>query len=225
MAILKSKMTLAVAAAAGVSLVATVVIPRTLGFFDASTANPGNSFSSGTLTMSNDKDGSLVVTVASDMKPGDVSCGTVTVKNTGSLPAQLELSESAVTGGGASSFGRYLQMHIVQDGSFSSGCTLAAGGSDVYAAGAFDSLPITKLTGGIAGPTPAAGSAVGDWASNESHTYAIVVSFPNSGAATPPAFPATPAPTNADNQYQSKTASATLNWYSTQSTVSVTTVN
>lgn len=220
MGILKSKMTLAVAAAAGVSLVATVVIPRTLGFFDASTSNPGNSFTSGTLTMSNDHDGNLVLSVASGMKPGDVACGRVTIANTGSLPAQVELSESAVTGGGASSFGRYLQMSIVQDGNFSSGCTPDGNGTSVYS-GAFDSLPITNLTGnGTAGT----GEAAGNWNASESHAYAIVVSFPNSGSATPPAFPATPQPTNSDNAYQNKSASATLDWYSTQSTVSVTTV-
>jgi len=220
MAILKSKMALAVAAAAGVSLVATVVIPRTLGFFDASTSNPGNSFTSGTLTMSNDHNGNLVVSVASGMKPGDVACGLVTIANTGSLPAQVELSESAVTGGGASSFGRYLQMSIVQDGGFSSNCTRDGNGSSVYS-GAFDSLPITALTGnGTAGT----GEAAGNWNASESHAYAIVVSFPNSGSVTPPAFPATPQPTNADNAYQNKSAGATLNWYSTQSTVSVTTV-
>jgi Camelysin metallo-endopeptidase len=219
MSILKSKMTLAVAAAAGVSLVATVVIPRTLGFFDATTSNAGNSFSSGTLTMSNDHNG-LVVTVSSNMKPGDVACGRVTIKNTGSLPAQVELSQSSVVGGGAASFGRALQMNIVQDGSFSSGCTLAAGGTSIYNS-SFDSLPITPLTGnGTAGT----GEAAGDWNAAEQHAYAIVVTFPNSGSATPPAFPATPNPTNSDNAYQNKSASATLNWYSTQSTVSVTTV-
>jgi hypothetical protein len=220
MSILKSKMTLAVAAAAGVSLVATVVIPRTLGFFDATTSNPGNSVASGTLTMSNDHNGALVVTVGSDMKPGDVACGLVTIKNTGSLPAQVELSQSAVVGGGAASFGRYLKMNVVQNGSFSSGCTLAAGGTSVYN-NSFDSLPITALTGsGTAGT----GEAAGDWNAAEQHAFAIVVTFPNSGSATPPAFPATPAAANADNAYQNKTASATLSWYSTQSTVSVTTV-
>lgn len=217
MGILKSKMTLAVAAAAGVSLVATVVIPRTLGFFDASTSNPGNSFSSGTLTMSNSKDGGLVLTVASDMKPGDVACGHVAVKNTGSLPAQVELSEADLTG---STLEGYLTMRIVDGGTLGADCSVT-GGTDVYATGAFNALPITKLTGsGTAGT----GEAAGDWNSNESHTYNIVVSFPNSGSATPPAFPATPQPTNSDNAYQDQTASATLNWYSTQSTVSVTTV-
>jgi len=220
MGIIKSKMALAVAAAAGVSLVATVVIPRTLGFFDASTSNPGNSLSSGTLTMTNSKNGHLILSVSSNMKPGDVACGSVTITNSGSLPGQVELSESNVVGGGAASFGRDLQMNIVQGGSFSSGCTLAAGGSSVYNS-SFDSLPITKLTGnGTAGT----GEAAGDWNSTEAHTFAVVVSFPNSGNATPPAFPATPQPTNSDNQYQNQTASAELDWYSTQSTVSVTTV-
>jgi hypothetical protein len=221
MGILKSKMALAVAAAAGVSLVATVVIPRTLGFFDASTSNTGNSFSSGTLTMSNDHSGALVVSVSSDMKPGDVACGLVTIENTGSLPAQVELSEASVTGGGTNSFGRDLQMSIVQDGGFAANsCTPDGNGTSVWS-GAFDSLPITALTGNLTGGT---GNAAGDWDASESHAYAIVVTFPNSGSATPPAFPATPQPTNADNAYQNKTASATLNWYSTQSTVSVTTV-
>ena len=221
MGFLKSKMTLAVAAAAGVSVVATVVIPRTLGFFDATTSNPGNSLSSGTLTMSNDHNGALVVTVASNMKPGDVACGKVIIKNTGSLPAQVEVSEPSVTGD--SGFAGYLTMHIKQDGTLNADCTIT-GGTDVYPTGAFNALGITKLNGSVAAPTPPAGSAVNDWPSLESHTFAIVVTFPNSGNAAPPVFPATPPALNSDNVYQSKTASATLNWYSTQSTVSVTTV-
>src|ERR1044072_9811130 len=98
MAIIKSRMALAVAAAAGASLVATVVIPRTLGFFDATTSNPGNGAASGTLAMTNDRSDNLVVSVGSDMKPGDVACRLVTITNSGSLPAQVELSESAVSG-------------------------------------------------------------------------------------------------------------------------------
>jgi hypothetical protein len=217
MGIIKSRMALAVAAAAGVSLVATVVIPRTLGFFDATTSNTGNSLSSGTLAMTNDKDGNLVVTVASGMKPGDVACGHVLVTNSGSLPAQVELSEADLTG---STLEGYLKMRIVKDGTLGSDCSIT-GGSNVYSTAAFNAVPITKVNGsGVAGT----GEAAGDWNSAESHTFNIVVSFPNSGSATAPAFPATPAPTNSDNQYQSQTASATLNWYSTQSTVSVTTV-
>ncbi|HXA29860.1 MAG TPA: TasA family protein [Candidatus Angelobacter sp.] len=210
-------MTLAVAAAAGVSLVATVVIPRTLGFFDATTSNPGNSFTAGTLTMTNDKTGALVVTVPSNMKPGDIACGHVTVTNSGSLPAQVELSEAALTG---STLESYLKMHIVKGGTLDAACAIS-GGSDVYATGAFNGVPITKVAGiGTAGT----GEAAGDWNPSEAHTFNVVVTFPNSGAATPPAFPATPNPTNSDNQYQNQNASATLNWYSTQSTVSVTTV-
>src|SRR5215203_3419956 len=52
--------------------------------FSASGANPSNTCTAGTLTMSNSNDAAAVLT-ASNWKPGDTQTGTVDIQNTGSL--------------------------------------------------------------------------------------------------------------------------------------------
>ncbi len=65
----------------------------------AQTANPGNSVASGTLTMTNDKDGMFLFDV-SNVKPGDAPAPTeVTVTNTGSIPMAVKLTQGNVVNG------------------------------------------------------------------------------------------------------------------------------
>ena len=64
--------------------------------FTAQTANPGNSFASGTLSMSNSKD-TIAVLTATGMKPGDTSIGTVDIGNTGSLSGVFTLTRTNLT--------------------------------------------------------------------------------------------------------------------------------
>jgi spore coat-associated protein N len=61
--------------------------------FGSHSANPANTFSSGTLLQSNSKNGVAIVT-GSNLKPGDVRSGEVTITNTGSLAGTFKLSES-----------------------------------------------------------------------------------------------------------------------------------
>jgi hypothetical protein len=60
--------------------------------FSSQTANPTNTFASGTLTQTNSKNGVAIVTGA-NMKPGDVKTGDVTITNTGSLAGVFKLTE------------------------------------------------------------------------------------------------------------------------------------
>ena len=64
--------------------------------FSASSANPGNTFTAGTLTMSNSKDNAAIFT-ASNMKPGDSTTGTVDIENTGSLAGTFTLTRTALS--------------------------------------------------------------------------------------------------------------------------------
>lgn len=66
--------------------------------FTSTTANTISSVTSGTLTQSNSKDGKAIFNLT-DMKPGDVVNGSLTIKNTGSLPAGFSLTETASTNG------------------------------------------------------------------------------------------------------------------------------
>jgi hypothetical protein len=64
--------------------------------FTASSANPSNTFSTGTLTMSNSNDKRAILSM-SGMRPNDTKEGLVDIKNTGNLSGVFTLTRSAVT--------------------------------------------------------------------------------------------------------------------------------
>lgn len=66
--------------------------------FTSTTANTISSVTSGTLTHTNSKDNAAVFTLT-NLKPGDTLTGSLTLKNTGSLPAAFSLTEKSSTNG------------------------------------------------------------------------------------------------------------------------------
>jgi hypothetical protein len=66
--------------------------------FTAQTLNPANAAAAGTLQQTNSLAGASIYNL-SNMKPGDTVQGYVTIKNSGTLAANLKLTESAVTNG------------------------------------------------------------------------------------------------------------------------------
>ena len=63
--------------------------------FTAQSANPANVFSTGTLTMSNNRADAAVLT-ASGLRPGESKDGTVDIANTGSLSGAFTLARGAL---------------------------------------------------------------------------------------------------------------------------------
>lgn len=61
--------------------------------FTSSSSNPANTFSSGTLSQTNDKANAAILSL-SGMKPGSTTNGSVTITNTGTLPGAFTLSKS-----------------------------------------------------------------------------------------------------------------------------------
>lgn len=64
--------------------------------FTSTTANTISSVTAGTLTHTNSKDNAAVFTLT-NLKPGDTLTGSLTLKNTGSLPAAFSLTEKTST--------------------------------------------------------------------------------------------------------------------------------
>jgi hypothetical protein len=64
--------------------------------FTASAANPGNVFTTGTLTIGNTPGTALLT--AGSLKPGDTATGTVDITNTGSLAGDFALKTANSTG-------------------------------------------------------------------------------------------------------------------------------
>ncbi len=63
----------------------TVTSDKTSASFTATTTNPGNSFGSATLTMSNDKSAAASLINLANLVPGDTANRTVTISNTGNV--------------------------------------------------------------------------------------------------------------------------------------------
>ena len=144
-----------VAVGGAAALTALTVTPGTFGGFTSTTSNPNNSVQAGTLTMTNSAGGSAVVassqTVNKDnMKPGDSVTGSVTITNSGTLPANLTLSISNST----NTFPSGAVNLLIKDGA-----------STVYDG------PVANTSAPIA--------LGGTWAASASHVYDVTVSIPS----------------------------------------------
>lgn len=139
-------------------LAATGVVAGSGATFSSQSANPSNTFASGTLTQSNSKSGTSIVTGA-NMKPGDVKTGEVTIKNTGSIAGDFKLAETNDTNG------------------------FNAGSLNLKIEDVSGATPSTVYNGDL-GSVSASGISLGSFAAGEAHTYrftvTLVSSAPNS---------------------------------------------
>jgi len=143
-----------VAVSGAAAIGALVVTPGTFGGFTSASSNPGNSVTAGTLTMTNSAANAAVVTAASapskdNMQPGDSATGSVTITNSGSLPADMTVSVASVV----SSFPAGTVNLKINEGS-----------TVVYDNAVTNAGPL-----GL-------GST---WTAGESHTYTVTVSIPS----------------------------------------------
>jgi spore coat-associated protein N len=160
-------------AALATVLVAVGITGASGANFNAQTANPANTFTAGTLSMSNSKLNAAILT-ASNMRPGDpASTGTVDIANTGSLSAPFLLSQGTLTNTDAAfPMAAKLNLVITDCGDFSSGTPVCGDANDVV-----------KYTGGTVAQMGTAGhlvSALGTFAAGEKHTYKFSVALDSS---------------------------------------------
>ena len=130
-------------------LVAGAVAVGSGATFTSTTNNTISSVTSGTLSHTNSKDGKAIFTIPSNLKPGDIVNGAVTITNTGSLPAAFSLTE--VTSANAFT-GSNLTLTITEAGK---------------------TTPVYDGTFG--GLTDGTKNALGTYASNEARTYTFTV--------------------------------------------------
>lgn len=135
--------------------------------FTASSANPANTFSSGTLTMENSKDGVAVLS-ASNLRPTDSAQGTVDIKNTGSLSGAFTLSRGVpVDSDGSNPMSAKLNVTVVDCGAFAGATAPTCGDGD----------DVGKYSGTLAamGTAGNAIGALGSFAGGEQHRYRFTV--------------------------------------------------
>jgi spore coat-associated protein N len=158
--------------------------------FTASSANPANTFSSGTLSITNSKEGAAVLT-ATNLKPGGTAAtGTVDIQNSGSLSGAFTLSRTApVDSDSSNPLSSKLNLTIVDCGTFVGATPPTCGdGDDVskYSAGTIAQM----------GTTGHLVSALGTYAASEKHRYLFTVQLDSS----------------AGNPFQGGTSSVEFDW-------------
>jgi spore coat-associated protein N len=153
--------------------------------FNATSANAGNTFTSGTLSHSNNKNGAILT--ASLMKPGDSQTGTVDIKNTGDIAGVFSVAKTVTAGDTA--FANQLDLKIEDLGD--PAATPAATPATVYN-GKLGTMPTqSNLTGAA-------------WAAGATHQYKFTVTFPNTSGAN-----------GQDNGYMGKSSTVRFDWEST----------
>lgn len=126
--------------------VAGAIVVGSGATFTSQSQNPGNSFTAGTLEQTNSKEDAAVFNL-DNLKPGDTLNGSLTITNSGTLPAKFTLTETASSNG------------FTQDDKLTLTIKEQGASSNIWS-GTFGALEdAQKLTLG------------GDWAAGESHTY------------------------------------------------------
>jgi hypothetical protein len=138
-------------------LIAAAVAVGSTAVFTSSSANPGNAFTAGTLTLSG-SNGAILS--ADKMVPGDSKTGSVTISNTGDVSGKFTLSSSitADTPGPQAGTPPALLSDVLQ-------LTVKEGATTIYS-GLLKGMPQ---------------QALGTWAASSSHTYDFTVTFPEGG--------------------------------------------
>jgi spore coat-associated protein N len=154
-------------AALATVLVAVGITAASGADFTATSANPANTFATGTLSISNTKTGAAVLTAAS-MKPGDAPrTGQVDIGNTGTLSGAFTLSRGTPDDSdGTNPLSKKLNLTVVDCGDFSSGTPSCDGGDPV------------KYTGTVADMSSAV--ALGTFAGGAKHRYEFSVEVDSS---------------------------------------------
>jgi hypothetical protein len=171
-------------AALSTALVAVGVTVASGADFTASSANPSNTFSTGTLSIDNSREGSAILS-ASNLRPGDpASTGLVDIANSGSLSGAFSLSRQApVDSDAANPLSGKLNLTVVDCGTFAGTAPACGDGDDT-----------TVYSGTIAGMTGS--RALGTFAGGQKHRYKFSVALDSS----------------AGNAYQGATSSVEFDW-------------
>jgi hypothetical protein len=179
---------LALGALASLAL-ATAAVVGAGADFTAASANPANTFATGTLAMVNSKAGAAILTAA-DLEPaGAAATGDVDIENSGSLSGTFTLVRGAISDSDAANpLSAKLNVSVTDCGLFAGATPPACGDGD----------DVTKYTGTLAdmGTAGHAVSSMGDFAGADKRRYRFSVSLDGS----------------ADDAYQGDTASVELNW-------------
>ena len=132
--------------------------------FTASSANPANTFASGTLSILNSNEGTAVLSAGNLRPDGTPAVGTVDIENSGSLSGDFTLSRTApVDSDGTNPLSGKLNLTVVDCGAWSGGAAPACGDGD----------DVVKVSGGTVATMST--TALGNYAADEKRRYRFTV--------------------------------------------------
>jgi spore coat-associated protein N len=147
-------------------LIAVGVTAASGANFNATSANPSNTFSAGTMKILNSNEG-VAIFGALDMAPGDTATGTVDIKNDGTLPGPFTLTRGAITNEHATyKLSEKLDL-VITDCGPDMNCGTAGDNTTVYSGGTIAEM-------GTAGHSVA---PLGSFAAAEEHRYQFVATL------------------------------------------------
>lgn len=173
-------------AALATVLVAVGITAASGADFTATSANPNTTFATGTLSISNTKEGSAIFSSATDMRPGDPArVGTVDVGNAGTLSGVFTLTRGTPTDSDTvNPLSAKLNVKVVDCGTFVGATPPGCG----------DAGDIVRYTGKLSAMNSAV--ALGTLAGGEKHRYEFDVDVDST----------------ANNNYQGDSSTATFTW-------------
>jgi hypothetical protein len=134
--------------------------------FTASSANPSNTFASGTLSIVNSKEGVAVLTAAGLKPAGAPATGTVDIENSGDLDGTFTLSRTApVDSDAVNPLSAKLNVTVVDCGEFDGGAPACEGSDPELYDGTLAAMGSTAL---------------GAYAGGEKHRYEVTVALDGS---------------------------------------------
>jgi hypothetical protein len=171
-------------AALATVLVAVGITAASGADFTATSANADTTFATGTLSITNSKQGLATWASTSDMRPGDPArVGTVDITNAGSLSGAFTLTRGTVVDSDATyKLSTKLNLVVKDCGDFSSGTPTCDVG---------DPVKYSSTIAAMSSPV-----ALGTFASGEKHKYEFSVTVD----------------TSADNNYQGKNSVVPFSW-------------
>jgi hypothetical protein len=168
-------------------MMATAVAIGSGANFNASSANPSNLITSGTVVVTDSLSGQSVLT-ASGMKPGGSTSSTVNIKNGGNVPATLQLAPTNLVDTPVSpAFSAKLRIEVDDLGDPS--CSSSCPASVALYTGALGSMGTLAL---------------GTFSAGATHRYKFTVTWPDSGSG------------GADNAYGGASTRVDFKWTATQ---------
>lgn len=157
------------------AVVGLMVVTASRAAFTASTENPDNAFDAATIALTDDDGGTAMFTVT-DMVPGDVATGCITVTYTGTAdPLEVKLYQNAYSETDGASDGATLDAALTFDIDRVDDCTLKTKQADLANATLSTNATYSDYTSGLStGWDPASGT------SNES--FLFTATFTPSGS-------------------------------------------